>query len=127
MRQIIGIPMGKNCGPGFDNLYLYGYESKFVDNLCLTGRIEISKQFDTAFSLIDDTLSVDNPHWSEFAERSFENGGIYPQALTQNKTHLNALSTNFLGMHVNIKNNGLLELPVYDERKEFGLKNSAIS
>ena len=62
------------------------------------------------------------PHWSEFAERSSENGGIYPQALTYNKTQANAFSTHFLGMHVYIRNNGLLELSAYDKRKNFGLK-----
>ena len=32
-RQAVGIPMGTNCAPALANLYLYAYESEFIDRL----------------------------------------------------------------------------------------------
>ena len=31
-RQMVGIPMGTNCAPLLADLFLYSYESKFLDN-----------------------------------------------------------------------------------------------
>ena len=76
MGQIIGIPVGTTCGPGLANSYLYGYESKFIDNLCLTDRIVTAKRFHTSFRLIDDTLSVEF-----FGEKQSAFGQILPKGL----------------------------------------------
>ena len=32
-RQVIGIPIGMNCAPLLADLFLYSYESKFLDNM----------------------------------------------------------------------------------------------
>ena len=32
-RQVIGILMGTNCAPLLADLFLYSYESKFLDNM----------------------------------------------------------------------------------------------
>ena len=31
--QVIGIPMGTNCAPLLADLFLYSYESEFLDNI----------------------------------------------------------------------------------------------
>ena len=32
-RQVIGIPMGTNCAPLLADLFLYSYETEFLDKL----------------------------------------------------------------------------------------------
>eukprot|EP01116_Phalansterium_solitarium_P001080 TRINITY_DN1086_c1_g1_i13.p1 TRINITY_DN1086_c1_g1~~TRINITY_DN1086_c1_g1_i13.p1 ORF type:complete len:297 (-),score=15.79 TRINITY_DN1086_c1_g1_i13:233-1123(-) len=59
-RQCIGMPMGTNCAPPLANLYLYAYESDFVDRLEMT-RPESATIFRKPFRLIDDPLSAENP------------------------------------------------------------------
>jgi hypothetical protein len=39
-----------------------------------------------SFRLIDDTLSIDNPHWVKAVSLSANDGGIYPSELTLNDT-----------------------------------------
>ena len=34
-HQVIGIPMGTNCAPSLVDLFLYSYESEFLDGLDL--------------------------------------------------------------------------------------------
>ena len=34
-HQVIGIPMGTNCVPLLPDLFLYSYESEFLDNIPL--------------------------------------------------------------------------------------------
>ena len=36
-RQVIGIPMGTNCAPLLADLFLYSYESEFLDNMIRGG------------------------------------------------------------------------------------------
>ena len=32
-QQVVGIPMGRNCAPLLADLFLYSYESEFLQNL----------------------------------------------------------------------------------------------
>ena len=109
-RQVIGIPMGTNCAPSLANLFLYRYESAFIDRLMAKkDGHEVAASFHNTFRFIDDTLSIDNPHWiaacsssSRMADR------IYPAELSLNDTtpssssapvisvHCSALSSSFL-------------------------------
>ena len=37
-RQTIGIPMGTNCTPLLDDLFLYSYEAEFIQGLMKAGK-----------------------------------------------------------------------------------------
>jgi hypothetical protein len=127
-RQTIGMPMGTNCAPNLANLYLYAYESSFVDRLLAKrGRVAAAR-FHMSFRLIDDTLSVDNPEWRKYAERKFESdpedgiGGIYPAALILNDTTvIPDKEVTFLGIRIRDRR-GRLCLSVFDKRSEFPFK-----
>ena len=41
-QQIVGIPMGTNCAPLLDDIFLYLYEAEFIQSVLSTGRIKIS-------------------------------------------------------------------------------------
>jgi hypothetical protein len=122
VRQIKGIPMGTNSGPGLANIYLYSYESRFIDKLSNEEHKDIAAKFHASFRLIDDTLSVDNEFWKQYAEKCYEDGGIYPRCLKYNPTRLAATVTNFLGIHIQLTKNGYFHTSVYDKRKDFGFK-----
>jgi hypothetical protein len=87
IKQILGIPMGTNCAPLLANLYLYWYESHYIDKLCATDPIQ-AQLFHMTFRYIDDVLSADNPHWSSAVNTPYEHGGIYPTVLKLNDTSL---------------------------------------
>jgi hypothetical protein len=91
-RQSVGIPMGTNCGPVVANLYLYAYESKFIDGLIQNNQTETAKKFHTTFRFIDDVLSLDN--------NAFRNSRIYPPGLTLNETTEPNMTTAFIGMQI---------------------------
>jgi hypothetical protein len=117
-RQKIGIPMGTNCGPALANLYLYAYEAAYMDKLVESAQKDIACQFHMSFRLIDDVLSVDNPHFVDAISRPFELGGMYPAALALNDTTVSPTEVRFLGMSV-VDVEGKLCFNVFDKRREF--------
>ena len=113
-RQRSGIPMGTNAGPGICNLYLYYYESTYIDKLVSEGLFTRAEQCHITFRLIDDDLSIDNPGYEQFIK-------CYPPFLTLNDTTLPE-GVNFLGMHITEGKEGKLKIQVYDKRKDFPFK-----
>lgn len=120
-RQTHGIPMGTNCAPTLANLFLYYYESKYVSNLVDDGKVDEARTFHTTFRLIDDVLSLDNPHLNQAIEEPYELGGLYPRALTLEKTSKNNHTVEFVGMNIKTRGRRLC-LSVYDKRKDFPFK-----
>jgi len=126
-KQIVGIPMGTNCSPVLANLFLYYYESRYIDSLLANAKTHThARAFHLSFRYIDDTLAVDNPFWAHAVSQSIENGGMYPSELTLNDTTPPLLSDNddsravvhFLGMDIHSVGNRF-RIAVFDKRDEF--------
>jgi hypothetical protein len=117
-RQCIGIPMGTNCAPSVANLYLYAYESMYIDKLVEASLWDQAFSFHMTFRLIDDVLSKDNPYFLSAVSKSSEDGGLYPKALSLNITTVSNNVTHFLGMMVK-DDKGKMCIEVFDKRKEF--------
>jgi hypothetical protein len=113
-RQSLGIPMGTNCAPALANLYMYSYESEFIDRQ----NSDVATAFRHTYRLIDDVLSVGNPFWEKAVGVSAEAGGMYPSCLQLNDTSISPSSVNFLGMQILLRR-GRIVLDVFDKRKEF--------
>jgi hypothetical protein len=132
-QQVVGIPMGTNPGPVLANMYLYGYESAYIDRNFLDvrpeeseivrmNRLESGRAFHMTFRYIDDTLSFDNPLWVEGTAKPLQDGGVYPEWLTFNDTSLvrsHFTSANFLGINISISGKGQIACDVHDKRKDF--------
>jgi hypothetical protein len=111
-RQKSGIPMGTNPAPAFCNMYLYYYESTWIDKLVEKGLSHLALQYHLTFRLIDDVFSADNPDFDDFQKNCF------PTQLNLKETTLVNGDLNFLGMK--IKNMGhSLDFQVYDKKKDF--------
>jgi hypothetical protein len=118
-QQTLGVPIGVNNSQDIANLYLYGYESKYIDMLITTNEIEKAKSFHMTFRLIDDTLSADNKHWKEAVQFCAREGGIYPRALTYNDTTLSDTEVRFLGMRFIMSKKRKISIDIYDKKQDF--------
>ena len=44
-HQVFGVRMGTNCAPLLADLFLYSYESEFLDNMITGGHRELARSF----------------------------------------------------------------------------------
>ena len=65
-RQMVGIPMGKNCAPLLADLFLYSYENEFLDKLIKEGKRKLARRFNLSYRYIDDLISFNNKRFKEF-------------------------------------------------------------
>ena len=112
-RQDIGIPMGSDPAPAFANLFLFHYESSWLDSIKKSNNI-LARKFGQVFRYIDDLLALNDGH-------SFETHfhKIYPLELTLNRENDDYNSTTFLDLCIEIIN-GCFTTRLYDKRDQFG-------
>jgi hypothetical protein len=60
------IPMGTNCDPLLADLFLYSYESEFLQKLVKDKNIHEARAFNFTYRYIDDVLSINNSRFAEF-------------------------------------------------------------
>ena len=65
-QQVVGIPMGTNCAPLLADLFLYSYESEFLQKLVKDKKIHEARAFNFTYRYIDDVLSINNSRFAEF-------------------------------------------------------------
>ena len=65
-QQVVGIPMGTNCATLLADLFLYSYESEFLQNLVKDKKIHEVRAFNFTYRYIDDVLSINNSRFAEF-------------------------------------------------------------
>ena len=88
-QQVVGIPMGTNCAPLLAYLFLYSYESEFLQKLVKDKKIHESRAFNFTYRYIDDVLSINNSRFAEFLPL------IYPPELEVKETTDTASSASF--------------------------------
>ena len=59
-RQVIGIPIGANCVSLQADLFLYSYESGFLDSLVRSGHRRLARLFNICYRYIDDLIVFNN-------------------------------------------------------------------
>ena len=64
-RQTVGIPMEAYCAPLLDDVFLYSYESEFLDKLIKEGKRKLDRKFNISYSY-DDLISFNNKRFKEF-------------------------------------------------------------
>ena len=56
-QQTIDIPIGRNCAPLLDGLFLHSYEANFMADLIRKREHLLASSFNLSFCYIDDVLS----------------------------------------------------------------------
>ena len=112
-RQDIGIPMGSDPAPAFAILFLYHYESTWLNSVKKTNHV-LARKFGQVFRYIDDLLALNDGQSFDTFYRA-----IYPEELQLNKENENDDSTNFLDLHIRIED-GVFTTRLFDKRDHFG-------
>jgi hypothetical protein len=112
-RQTIGIPMGSDPAPFLANLFLYVYESEWLQDLKKTDPIR-ARRFVNVFRYIDDLISINDR--DEFLNSYLS---IYPPQMKLTKENSSHKEATFLDMGIEI-NNGTISTKLYDKRDAFG-------
>jgi hypothetical protein len=68
LQQTVGIPMGTNCAPFLVDVFLYSYETNFVQGLLKKNEKKLSRSFNFTVRYIDDVLSLNNPRLGDFVD-----------------------------------------------------------
>ena len=55
-RQVIGIPMGTNCAALLADLFLYFYESEFLNDMIRSSHRKLARSFNLCYRYIDDLI-----------------------------------------------------------------------
>ena len=114
-QQVVGIPMGTNCAPLLADLFLYSYESEFLQKLVKDKKIHEARAFNFTYRYIDDDLSINNSRFAEFLPL------IYPSELQVKETTDTASSASFLDLYLEFDDSGQLGTKIYDKR-DFNFK-----
>ena len=108
--------MGTNCAPLPADLFLYSYESEFLQNLVKNQKIHETRAFNFTYRYIDDVLSINNPRFTEFLPL------IYVPELEIKETTDTASSASFLDLYLEFDDSGQLSTKIYDKRDDFNFK-----
>jgi hypothetical protein len=72
--------MGTNCAPLLADLFLYSYESEFLQKLVKDKKMHEARAFNFTYRYIDDVLSINNSRFAKFLPL------IYPPELKVKET-----------------------------------------
>ena len=115
-QQQIGIPMGTNCAPLLADLFLYSYETEFLQELVKNKKMKEARSFNLTFRYIDDVLSVNNTSFGRWIP------SIYPPELEIKETTESNCFTSFLDLHLEFDPGGHLSTKIYDKRDDFNFQ-----
>ena len=118
-RQIIGIPMGSDPAPYFANLFLYRYESRWLNKMKKENNV-LARKFGRVFRFIDDLLAINDGN-------EFENyySDIYPSELELQKENVTNSETSFLELSIHLVDHTFVT-KLYDKRDSFGFHISRL-
>jgi hypothetical protein len=71
----VGIAMDTNCTPLLADLFIYSYETDFIQGLINKNEKKLARCFNFTFRYIDDILTLHNYRFGDFVDR------IYPVEL----------------------------------------------
>ena len=118
-RQIIGIPMGSDPAPYFANLFLYRYESRWLNKMKKQNPV-LARKFGRVFRYIDDLLAINDGE--EFEKHHSD---IYPPELELKKENTSNSNTSFLELDIQISDRNF-STKLYDKRDAFGFHISRL-
>ena len=116
LQQVVSISMGTNCTPLLADLFVYSYESEFLQKLVKDKKIHETRAFNFTYRYIDDVLSINNSRFAEFLPL------IYPPELEVKETTDTASSAAFLDLYLEFLDSGQISTRIYDKRDDLNFK-----
>ena len=110
-QQVVGIQMGMNCAPLLANLFLYSYESEFLQKLVKDKKIHEARAFNFTYRYIDDVLSINDSRLAECLP-----------GLEIKETADTASFAPFLDAYLEFDDSDQLSTKIYDKRDDFNIK-----
>ena len=110
--QDIGIPMGEDPAPFFANLFLFFYESAWINKKLKTNP-HLVRFFFYIFRFIDDLINLNGNN--KFDQYFHE---IYPPELELKKENLDITEASFLDLFISIENSKF-KTKLFDKRNDF--------
>ena len=107
-QQVVGIAMGTTCAPLLADLFVYSYESEFLQKLAKDKKIHEARAFNFTYRYIDDVLSINNSRFAKFLPLE------YPPELEVKETTDTASSASFLDLYLEFDDSGQLSTKIYD-------------
>ena len=112
-RQAIGISMGTNCAPLLADLFLYSYESEFLDNMTRSGHRRLARSFNLYYRYIGDFIVFNNKKFLDYLKE------IYPSQLTFENPNKSDHLADYLDLTFIIDSGDKLSTRLYDKRDDF--------
>ena len=106
-QQVVGKPMSTHCVPLLADVFLYSYESEFLQKTCKDKNIHEARAFNFTYMHIDDVLSINNSRFAEFLPL------IYLPELDVKETTDTASSASFLDLYLEFDDSGQLSTKIY--------------
>ena len=107
--------MGTNCAPLLADLFVYSYESEFLQKLVKDKKIHEARAFNFTYRYIDDVLSINNSRFADFLPL------IYPPELEVKETTYTASFASFLDLYLEFDDSGQISTKI-DKRDDFNFK-----
>ena len=104
--------MGTNCAPLLADVFLYSYETDFVQGLLKKNEKKPARSFNFKYRYIDDVLSLNNSRFGDFIDR------IYTIELETKDTTDTDRPVSYLDLHLEIDSEGRLKTKPYDKRDD---------
>ena len=96
-------------------LFLYSYESEFLDKLINEGKRKLSRKFNLLYRYNDDLIPFNNKRFKDFIS------DIYPKELTISETTESTSVASYLDMLFTRNKNNNITTKLYDKRDTFGI------
>ena len=105
--------MGTNCARLIADIFLYSYETEFIQSLLSVGRKRLASQFNFTYRYIDDVLSINNPDFVNYLGQMYL-PELEIKGTTESNTH-----ASYLDLLLSIGRDGQLRSSLNDKRDDF--------
>jgi hypothetical protein len=117
-QQVVGIPMGTNCALLLADLFLYSYESEFLQKPVKDKKMHEARAFNFTHRYIDEVLSINNSRFAEFLLL------IYTPELEVKETTDTTSSESFFDLYLEFDESGQISTKIYDNGTTSILRSS---
>ena len=83
--------------PSLADLFLYSYESEFLENMIRSSNRKLARSFDLCYRYIDDLIVSNNKKFGDYVKE------IYPSQLTDEKANTSDDLANYLELNLNYR------------------------